>query len=92
MTTPARLEANRRNALKSTGPRSLHGKAMAGRTALRRGFRSRNFLLPGAYSVTAEAAGFKKFVAAGQITTTNQSSANEGSGPRTVRFGLRLDF
>jgi len=47
MTTPARTEANRRNALKSTGPRSPNGKAIASLNALRHGLRSRNALLPG---------------------------------------------
>ena len=47
MTTPARTETNRRNALKSTGPRTPRGKATASLNALRHGFRSRDALLPG---------------------------------------------
>jgi len=35
--TPARLEANRRNALKSTGPRSARGKAWSCRNHFRTG-------------------------------------------------------
>jgi hypothetical protein len=35
--TPARLAANRRNALKSTGPRTTRGKAQARLNGLRRG-------------------------------------------------------
>ncbi len=35
--TPARLAANRRNALKSTGPRTARGKAQARLNGLRRG-------------------------------------------------------
>jgi hypothetical protein len=39
--TPARLEANRRNARKSTGPRTTRGKAQARLNGLGRGPRSR---------------------------------------------------
>lgn len=37
MTTPARIEANRLNARRSTGPRSTTGKARAAKNALRHG-------------------------------------------------------
>jgi len=46
--TPARIEANRRNALKSTGPRTARGKAQSKMNSLRTGDRSahyKNFLL-----------------------------------------------
>jgi hypothetical protein len=39
--TPARLEANRRNAQKSTGPRTARGKAQSRMNSLRTGGRSR---------------------------------------------------
>jgi len=39
--TPARLEANRRNAQKSTGPRTARGKAQSRLNGLRTGGRSR---------------------------------------------------
>ena len=39
--TPARLEANRRNSQKSTGPRTARGKAQVRMNALRAGDRSR---------------------------------------------------
>ena len=39
--TPARLEANRRNARKSTGPRTTRGKAQARLNGLGRGPRAR---------------------------------------------------
>jgi hypothetical protein len=39
--TPARLEANRRNARKSTGPRSARGKSQSRMNSLRGGARSR---------------------------------------------------
>jgi len=38
--TPARLEANRRNAQKSTGPRTLRGKSQSRLNGLRSGERS----------------------------------------------------
>jgi hypothetical protein len=39
--TPARLEANRRNAQKSTGPRTARGKSQSRLNRLRSGARSR---------------------------------------------------
>lgn len=39
--TPARLEANRRNAKKSTGPRKARGKRQSRMNSLRTGVRSR---------------------------------------------------
>jgi len=39
--TPARLEANRRNAQKSTGPRTARGKSQSRMNGLRGGARSR---------------------------------------------------
>ena len=45
--TPARIEANRRNAKKSTGPRTTRGKSQSSLNSLRAGARSvlhRNFL------------------------------------------------
>jgi len=41
--TPARLEANRRNAQKSTGPRSARGKARSRLNGLKTGWRSRAY-------------------------------------------------
>jgi len=64
-TSPARLEANRRNAQKSTGPRTPRGKSQSRLNRLRGGGRSRlyqEFLLaladspPGAIDETARAA------------------------------------
>ena len=63
--TPARLEANRRNAQKSTGPRTSRGKSQSRLNRLRSGARSRlyrDLLLalsdapPGAIVETARAA------------------------------------
>jgi hypothetical protein len=41
--TPARLAANRRNALKSTGPRSARGKAQSRMNGLRSGWSSPSY-------------------------------------------------
>ena len=46
MASPAQIAANRRNALKSTGPRTARGKAVASRNAFQHGFRSRAASLP----------------------------------------------
>jgi hypothetical protein len=63
--TPARIEANRRNAKKSTGPRTARGKAQSRMNGLRTGDRSalyEDFFLtmlhapPGAVDQTAQAA------------------------------------
>ncbi len=45
MATPAQIAANRRNALRSTGPRTLEGKLAASRNALRHGLSSNAALL-----------------------------------------------
>ena len=47
MATPAQIAANRRNARRSTGPRTPEGKARSARNALRHGFTSREFIVPG---------------------------------------------
>jgi hypothetical protein len=47
MTTPRKAEANRRNALKSTGPRTPEGKAAVRLNALKHGLLSQEILLPG---------------------------------------------
>lgn len=44
MATPAQIAANRRNALKSTGPRTAAGKAVSSRNALKHGLHSRTLL------------------------------------------------
>ena len=46
-TSPARLAANRANAQRSTGPRSVAGKAASCQNATRHGLLSRQPLLPG---------------------------------------------
>ncbi len=45
MTSPARTAANRRNAAKSTGPRTAAGKAIAARNALRHGLTAKQVVL-----------------------------------------------
>src|SRR5215217_4256734 len=47
MTSDKKTEANRRNALKSTGPKTLEGKAAVRLNALKHGLLSRETLLPG---------------------------------------------
>ncbi len=46
MTTPEKVVANQSNSLKSTGPRTPEGKAVASRNALRHGLLSRETVLP----------------------------------------------
>ncbi len=46
MTTPAKVNANRRNARRSTGPRTLVGKARSSKNACRHGLLSRDVVLP----------------------------------------------
>ncbi len=47
MTSHIQVEANRRNAQKSTGPRTPEGKAVVRYNALKHGFRARTVLAPG---------------------------------------------
>jgi len=47
MATEKQIEANRRNAQKSTGPRTNSGKALAGRNSRKHGTYEREPLLPG---------------------------------------------
>jgi len=47
MASPAQIAANRRNAHKSTGPKTARGKAIVSRNPLKHGFRSDAVLLPG---------------------------------------------
>jgi len=46
MTSDNKAEANRRNALKSTGPKTLEGKSAGLHNALRHGLLSQEVLLP----------------------------------------------
>ena len=46
MSTPRQIEANRRNAQKSTGPTSVTGKAVSSMNALKTGIHAESLLLP----------------------------------------------
>lgn len=46
MATPAQIDANRRNAQRSTGPRTAQGKAASSRNATTFGLFSKHLLLP----------------------------------------------
>src|SRR5881392_1311362 len=46
MTSLKQIEANRRNALKSTGPRTINGKQASRRNALRHGFTAETVIEP----------------------------------------------
>src|ERR1700687_712076 len=47
MTTQNQIEANRRNARKSTGPRTPEGKAISSMNALKSGIDAQSFVIPG---------------------------------------------
>ena len=47
MATPAQIEANRRNAQRSTGPRSVEGKAVSRFNALKSGIDAKSLVIPG---------------------------------------------
>ena len=47
MTTEKQIEANRQNALVSTGPRTLEGKAITGRNAVKHGIFARELVISG---------------------------------------------
>jgi hypothetical protein len=47
MATPAQINANRANAQKSTGPRSVEGKSVSGFNALKHGIDAASIVIPG---------------------------------------------
>ena len=47
MSTERQIEANRRNAAKSTGPRSVDGKAVSSRNALKSGIHAESTIIIG---------------------------------------------
>jgi hypothetical protein len=47
MTSSRQVQANRRNALKTTGPKTAEGKAAVCLNAMKHGLLSREVLLPG---------------------------------------------
>jgi hypothetical protein len=55
VTSQKQIEANRRNAKKSTGPRTPEGKARSSRNAITHGFYSRDLVIPGEFPESFEA-------------------------------------
>jgi hypothetical protein len=55
MTTQAQIEANRRNTLRSSGPRSVEGKAKSRFNALKSGIDSKALVIPGEDAAELEA-------------------------------------
>jgi hypothetical protein len=47
MTSEKQIEANRQNALKSTGPLSMEGKSRASKNAMKHGILSKNLVVSG---------------------------------------------
>lgn len=47
MTSEKQIEANRENALKSTGPLSIEGKSRASKNAMKHGILSKNLVVSG---------------------------------------------
>ena len=47
MTTRKQIEANRRNAQKSSGPKTLQGKSLSNMNAVKHGLRTEQVLIPG---------------------------------------------
>src|SRR5271157_148068 len=76
--TPARLAANRRNALKSTGPRTAAGKAWSRLNGLRSGLRSLAYQEFLRALVEAEPCGIERV--ARTALTPEQASRNGGTG------------
>ncbi len=52
MSSIKQIDANRRNALQSTGPKTLEGKSAVALNAMKHGLLSREVLLPGEYGAT----------------------------------------
>jgi hypothetical protein len=71
MTSPARIEANRRNAQKSTGPKTVEGKRRSCLNALDHGLRSEQVVLP-TEDPSAFDAHLAAFVADWQPTTATR--------------------
>lgn len=85
MTTEARIEANRRNAQLSTGPRTEAGRAAASRNALRHGLTARHIIL---YDETAE--DFGRFQEALRAALAPGDAVEEQLAERIVLCAWRL--
>ncbi len=87
MATPRQIAANRRNALRSTGPRTVRGKSQARRNALRHGLTAQTII-----SRIEDEDDYRKFEGGSSLSITHRparSSANSlrGSHPCFGAYG-----
>lgn len=73
MATQRQLRANRQNALKSTGPRTLEGKAVSRRNAMRHGLSARHLVLAGEDPTLLEALRRELVVEFAPVSATQQA-------------------
>jgi hypothetical protein len=85
MATAAQIAANRRNALKSTGPRTAAGKAVSSRNALRHGMTARAALVLG-----EDPQDFKRFRAELLIALAPRDAREELLAETAVHAAWRL--
>ena len=86
MTSPRRLEANRKNARASTGPKSPEGKARSALNALKHGMTARQVVLPG-----EDAAAFEQRLADWLDDFPPPDAARRFLVERAVHASWRLD-
>ncbi len=85
MTSQARIDANRRNAMRSTGPRTAEGKARSRLNGLTHGFRSDQLLLP-----TEDGAAFQDLLATWMDDWRPKSAARRELVERAAVAAWRL--
>ena len=73
MATQRQLRANRANALKSTGPRTLEGKAASRRNAMRHGLTARHLVLDGEDPTLLEALRRELVIEFAPVSATQQA-------------------
>ena len=84
--SPARLAANRQNALQSTGPRSAEGKARSSLNALKHGLTAQELVLP-----SEDSAAFEERRAAWRVEYAGDDPASGLLVERAVHATWRLD-